>query len=116
MPRRRLRHYIGSARQAHASILFVWQFETRKPRPEVRAGRCGGASSVSVPPLGARPDEGVAVALLVVGEVGVDRGGGRVIVQHDREVVTALGGPLRPGGPDLGAPDIRPVAGSGVVR
>src|SRR6202041_2711027 len=39
----------------------------------------------------------------------------RWIVQLDREVVAALVGPLRPGGPDLGAADVDPMAGGIVV-
>ena len=64
----------------------------------------------------AGPDEGVAVAVLVVEEVGVDRCVEARIVQLDREVVAALGGALRPGGADLGATDKDPMAGGVVVR
>ena len=46
-------------------------WEMRKPRPEVRAGRRSGVGSVPVLPAGARPDEGVAVAVLVIEQVGV---------------------------------------------
>jgi hypothetical protein len=74
----------------------------RKPRLEVRAGRCSGIGSVAVLSAGAGPDEGVAVAFLVVEEVGVDRRVEARVVQLDREVVAALVGALRPGGPDLG--------------
>jgi len=55
--------------------------EVRKPRPEVRARRRGGFGLVAVLPAGARPDEGVAVAVLVVEEIGVDRRVERRIVQ-----------------------------------
>ena len=88
---------------------------TRKPRPEVRAGRHSGCGSVSVLPAGTRPDEGVAIAILVVEEVGVDRCVERGIVQLDREVLAAFAGAFGPGGPDLGAADIDPVAGAVVV-
>jgi hypothetical protein len=85
--------------------------------PARKSGR-GGApqrvGSVPVLPTRARPDEGVAVAVLVVEQVGVNRRVERGIVQLDREVVAALGGPLRPGRPDLGAADVDPMAG-GVV-
>src|SRR5271156_2423529 len=87
----------------------------RNPRPEFRAGRCSGFGSVSVLPAGAGPDEGVAVAVLVVEEVGVDRRVKARVVQLDREVVAALVGALRPGGPDLGAADVDPMAGGVVV-
>ena len=86
-----------------------------KPRPEVRAGRCRGFGSVAVLAAGTGPDESVTVAVLVVEDVGVDRRVEARIVQLDREVVVALVGALRPGGPDLGAADIDPMAGSVVV-
>jgi hypothetical protein len=81
-----------------AFFLAEFQWERQSPRPEVRAGRRGGFGSVSVLPAGARPYEGVAVALLVIEEVGVNRRVERGIIQLDGEVVAALGGPLRPGG------------------
>src|SRR3984957_7530912 len=87
----------------------------RKLRPEVRAGRSSGIGLVAVLAAGARPDESVAVAVLVVEEVGVDRRVEARVVQLDREVVAALVGALRPGGPDLGAADIDPMAGGVVV-
>src|SRR5271165_1979029 len=87
----------------------------RKPRPEFRAGLCSRFGSVSVLPAGAGPNEGVTVAVFVVEEVGVDRRIEARIVQLDREVVAALVGALRPGGPDLGAADIDPMAGGVVV-
>ena len=37
------------------------------------------------------------------------------IVQLDREIIAALAGALRPGGPDLGATDVDPVARRVVV-
>jgi hypothetical protein len=37
------------------------------------------------------------------------------VIQLDRQVVAALGGALRPGGPDLGAADIDPLARDVVV-
>ena len=76
--------------------------ESSKAPPGGQGGASWWAGSVSVLPPGAEPDEGVAVALLVVEEVGVNRRVERRIVQLDREVVAALGGALRPGGPDLG--------------
>jgi hypothetical protein len=44
----------------------------------------------------ARPDQGVAFAVLVVEQVGVDRRVERRIVELEREVVAALFGALRP--------------------
>jgi hypothetical protein len=60
------------------------------------------AGSVAVGLPAARPDEGEALAALIVEEVGVDRSVEAGIVQLDREIVAALVGALRPGGPDLG--------------
>ena len=37
------------------------------------------------------------------------------VIQLDREVVAAISGALRPGRPDLGAPDINPMTGGIVV-
>ena len=53
---------------------------------------------------------GVGLGAFVVEEVGVDRSIKAWIVQFDREIVTALGGALRPGDPDFIATDIDPVA------
>ena len=86
--------------------------ESSKAPPGDPGGASWWAGSVSVLPPGAGPDEGVAVALLVVEEVGVNRRVERRIVQLDREVIATLGGALRPGGPDLGAPDIDPMTGA----
>ena len=87
--------------------------------PEGPAGGPGGALGrsglVAVRPAGAGPDEGEAVAVLVVEEVGVNRRVERRIVQLDRQVVAALVGALRPGGPDLRPADEDPVAGGVVV-
>jgi hypothetical protein len=48
------------------------------------------SGSVAVGLAAARPDEGEALAVLVVEEVGVDRRVEAGIVQLDREVVAAL--------------------------
>src|SRR5487761_2158715 len=60
---------------------------------------------------GARPDQRVAFAVLVVEEVGVDGGVEAGIVQFEAEVFAALVGALGPGGADLGATDHHAVAG-----
>ena len=78
-----------------------------RPRPVARAG-LSKAGSVAVGLAAAGPDQGEGLAVLVVEEVGVDRSVEARIVQLDREIVAALVGALRPGGPDLGAADIRP--------
>src|ERR1700734_1379007 len=97
------------------SSLWRESMDIPTPRSEVRAGRCSGIGLVAVLAAGAGPDEGVAVAVLIVEEVGVDRRVEARVVQLDREVVAALVGALRPGGPDLGAADIDPMAGGVVV-
>src|SRR5216684_5137569 len=66
--------------------------------------------SVAVGLAAAGPDEGVGLGAIVVEEVGVDWSVEARIVQLDREIIAALAGALRPGGPDLGATDIDPVA------
>src|SRR5438552_3028855 len=63
----------------------------------------------------AGPDQAVGLAILVLEEVGVDGRREARIVELEREVVAALVGALRPGGPDLGAADKDPVAGSVVT-
>src|ERR1700734_1705601 len=97
------------------SSLWRESMDIPTPRSEVRAGRCSGIGLVAVLAAGAGPDEGVAVAVLIVEEVGVDRRVEARVVQLDREVVAALVGALRPGGPDLGAADVDPMAGGVVV-
>ena len=60
-----------------------------KPRPEAGRGIVV-SGSVAVGLAAARPDEGEALAVLVVEEVSVDRRVEAGIVQLDREVVAAL--------------------------
>ena len=90
--------------------------QTRKPRPVVPDGACCQSGSVAVLLATTRPDEGESFAAFVVEEVGVDRSGEARIVELDREIVAALGGALRPGGSDLSAADVYPVARGVVVR
>src|SRR5438552_3115963 len=88
----------------------------RMPRPVSSGrGRCCGFSSVAVLLAAPGPDEGEGLAVLIVEEVGVDRSVEARIVQLDREIVAAFAGALRPGGADLGAADIDPVAVGVVV-
>ena len=87
---RRTRARVGRAR-THAR-------ESPAPSP-------GGALPCGLVAVGlaaARPNEGEALAVLVVEEVGVNRRVEAGIVQLDREVVAALVRALGPGGPDLG--------------
>src|SRR5260221_14788659 len=86
-----------------------------RPRPVSRTGPYSRPALVAARLAAARPDEGEGLAVLVVEEIGVDRRVEAGIVELDREIVAALVGALRPGGPDLGAADIDPVAGGVVV-
>src|SRR5690606_16373183 len=70
--------------------------------------------SVAAATVGAGPDERVALAILVVKEVGVDRGVEARVVQLEAQILAALVRALGPGGTDLGAADQNPVA-RGVV-
>ena len=104
---RRMIDFLGTALFAAVSLAkcaLLW------PRPIARAGRW--RSSVAVGAAGPGPDEGVAVAVLVIEEVGVDRGGEARIVELEPEIGAALVRSLGPGGPDLGAADEDPVGGS----
>src|SRR5712692_10918907 len=94
----------------------VRQINSIAERPaRIRAGRCGGSGLVAVRLAAAGPDQGGGLAVLVVEEVGVDRSVEARIVQLDREIIATLAGALRPGGPDLGAADVDPVARRVVV-
>src|ERR1700704_7063694 len=85
-------------------------------RPAPRSGAFARwPGSVAVGLAAAGPDEGVALGVFVVEEVGVDRSVEARIVQFDREIIAAFGGALRPGGPDLGATDVDPVTRSVVA-
>src|SRR5271166_1574866 len=68
---------------ARAAPIFArW---THRPRPADRARRRGLAGSVAVGLAAARPNEGEALAVLLVEEVGVDRRVEARVVQLDRE-------------------------------
>jgi hypothetical protein len=69
-----------------------------------RAGLRGGHSAVSRRLAVAGPDQGVALAIRVIEQVGEDRRGEARVVEL-REIVAALLRLLRPGSPDLGTPD-----------
>src|SRR5262245_2947937 len=84
-----------------------------KAPPSSLGGAFRQPGSVAVLLAAARPDEVEALAV-ILDEVGVDRNGEARIIQLDREVVAALAGALRPGGPDLSPTDIDPMAG-GIV-
>src|SRR5579871_3008598 len=88
----------------------------QKKSPARWTGRgLGGAGLLTVLLAAARPDQAEALAVLVVEQVGEDRVREARIVELEREVVAALVGALRPGGPDLGPTDEHPVAGRVVV-
>src|SRR5882724_2993381 len=74
-------------------------FDAQRAPPGDPGGALVLSGSVAVLPTGARPDEGEGFSVL--DEVGVDRSREARIVEFDREIVAALVGALRPGGPDL---------------
>src|SRR3546814_208602 len=61
------------------------------------------------------PDEVEALAVFVIEEVGVDRGGEARIVKLEAQIVAALVRLLGPGGADLGPANHPPVRGGVVV-
>ena len=78
------------------------------PRP---VGRGLTAPLLAAATVGAGPDQRVALAVLLIEEIGVDRGGETRIVELEAQIVAALTRALGPGGADLGAADEDPVAG-----
>src|SRR5262245_50037191 len=104
-----------NGRTAHAAVeRMASAIAERAARSPARSPGRGllPVYSVAVLLAAARPDE--VEGLAVLDEVGVDRNGEARIIQLDREVVAALAGALRPGGPDLSPTDIDPMAG-GIV-
>src|SRR4029450_13651447 len=92
----------------------AWQPNAESPDRSPGRGS-GGVGLLAVLLAAARPDQGVALAIRIIEQVGED---GRVearIVELEGEVVPALVRLLRPGCPDLGTPDENPVAGGLVV-
>ncbi|CAH1649607.1 hypothetical protein CHELA1G11_10093 [Hyphomicrobiales bacterium] len=84
--------------------------ETRRcPAGSARRGMSVGSLAASA--AGAGPDQAVGLAVLVVEEVGEDRGGEAGIVELQPEIVAAFAGALGPGGADLGAADEDAMAG-----
>jgi hypothetical protein len=71
------------------------------PRPDEPDGALE-TGSVAPAAVGAGPDQAVALAFLVVEEVGEDRGREARIVEFEAEIVAAFVGALGPGGADLG--------------
>ncbi|CAH1658317.1 hypothetical protein CHELA40_30287 [Chelatococcus asaccharovorans] len=70
------------------------------------------AGSVAVAADRSRPDEAVALAVLILDQVGVDRSGEARIVELEAQIVAAFVGLLGPGGADFYAADEDPVTGS----
>ena len=62
---------------------------------------CVSGSVAAATAVRAGPDQAVAFAVLVVEEVGEDRGGEARIVELEAQIVAALVGALRPGCTDL---------------
>src|SRR6516164_6772262 len=102
--------------------LLVSASSSASARHSIKSPRSGSTGrglaarfgSVAVLLAAAGPDQGERLAVL--DEIGVDRSGEARIVELDREVVASFVGALRPGGADLGATDIDPMAGSVVAR
>jgi len=88
----------GRTKRASSTQSRADELGKKNPRPIARAGRF---RSLAVGLAAARPDQAVAVAFLVVEEVGVDRCGEARIVELEGEILSALVGALRPGGADL---------------
>src|SRR5262249_50888995 len=76
------------------------------------AGACGALLAVLAR---TRPQQGVALATLVIEQVGVDRPVEGGIVELEREVVAPFFGALRPGGADRGPTHEDAVARSLVI-
>ena len=83
----------------------------RRLAPPGLSGRGVALALLAVAAGRAGPDETVALAVLVVEEVGVDRGGEARIVELEAQIVAALIGLLGPGGADLCAAHEDAVAG-----
>jgi hypothetical protein len=77
--------------------------------------QAGRWRSVAVRFATPRPDQGVALTVFIVEEVGVDRSGEARIVELDREIIATLVGALGPGGADFSPADEDPVARGVVV-
>ena len=73
---------------------------TKTPRSGER-GVFASAGSIAAALAAAGPDQGVGRGAFVVEEVRVDRRIEARIVELDREIIAAVVGALRPGGPDL---------------
>ena len=71
------------------------------PRPDWPDGALR-AGSVAAAAVGAGPDQAEALGILVVEEVGEDRGGEARIVELEAQIVAALVGAFGPGGADFG--------------
>src|SRR5260370_41405087 len=87
----------------------------QKAPPGGSGGALGGVGFLAVLLAATWPDQGVALAIRIIEQVGEDRCGEARVVELEGEVGPALVRLLRPGGPDLGATDEDPVAGSVVV-
>ncbi|CAP54036.1 hypothetical protein GDI0093 [Gluconacetobacter diazotrophicus PA1 5] len=111
----------------------LFPFLARTPADRARRNRCGPARQFPIghakaPPgpagrgiagtsvavaatVGAGPDQAVGLAVLVVEEIGEDRGVEARIIQLEAQIAASLVGLLGPGRPDLGPVDEHPVAG-----
>src|SRR5919107_1219211 len=92
----------------------AWQASVESPARWTGRG-FGGVGLLAVLLAAARPDQGVALAIRIIEQVGEDGRREARIVELEGKVVPALVRLLRPGSPDLGAADEDPVAGGVVV-
>src|SRR5215813_10048585 len=104
----------GSIRRAPPGTAGSLRLDVQRAPRRDPGGAIGWSGSVAVLLAGARPDEGEHFTIL--DELGVDWSREARIVELDREIVAALVGALRPGGADLGAADIHPMARCIVAR
>jgi len=73
----------------------------KKAPPDRPGGALWLAGLLAVGLAGPGPDERVTLAAFILEQVGEDGGVEARVIELDREVVAALAGALRPGGPDL---------------
>src|SRR6185437_16054107 len=100
--------------QSHQSLLAHGKPHAQNPARRTGRGS-GGVGLLAVLLAATRPDQGVALAIRIIEQVGEDRCGEARVVELEGEVGPALVRLLRPGGPDLGTTDEDPMAGGIVV-
>ena len=94
--------FSGFALRRRQTHWLPWVAEHKKAPAGFPDGAFGYAGLLAVGFAGAGPDQRVALAVLIVEQVGEDRRIEAGVIQFDREVIAALVGAFGPGGPDLG--------------